>query len=181
MGKGDVTVDFYKRNAQNAPQKANSQELTANSQWTNPRAATNMTMIAKVEGIEISRSRSLEVFVAGELVGVASPVTRNPSPVTEGEALYFLTIQSDRVGTLRFETEDGLELVPVTGNPSPVTYVANSHLGSLESPVILTPVTGNPSPVTRNPSPVTRKLIINDHVVIIRNGIRYDVTGKKLE
>ncbi len=36
-------------------------------------------------------------------------------------------------------------------------------------------------PVTGNPSPVTQKLIINDHVIIIRNGERYDVTGKKLE
>ena len=189
MGKGDVTVDFYKRKAQRLT--TNDQRLTTNrpcpglttnDQWTNPRAATNMTMIAKVEGIEISRSRSLGVFVAGELVGVASPVTRNPSPVTE--VLYFLTIQSDRVGTLRFETEDGESLEPFDVSKSrniEISYIPDAHAGSLESPVILVPVTGNPSPLTRHPSPVTRKLIINDHVVIIRNGIRYDVTGKKLE
>ena len=161
MGKGAVTVDFYKRNAQNAPKKANSQELIANSQWTNPKASTNMTMIARIEGIEISRSRSLEVFVAGELAAVATPI----------DSLYFITIQSDKVGTLRFEL-DG-ELL-TTNSQELIAYKANSHHGSLTAPVILVPVTGNPSPVTQ-------KLIINDHVIIIRNGERYDVTGKKLE
>ena len=37
-------------------------------------------------------------------------------------------------------------------------------------------VTGNPSPVT-----APYKIIEDDHVIIIRNGERYDVTGKKLE
>ena len=186
LADNDVTVRFYDRQKTNAPKKApmtnrpcpgpmtndqrlttNDQRLTTNDQWSNPKAATNMTMIARIEGIEISRSRSLEVFVAGELAAVATPI----------DSLYFLTIQSDRVGELRFETEDGERLEPFDVSKSrniEISYIPDAHAGSLKAPIILVPVTGNPSPVTR-------KLIINDHVVIIRNGIRYDVTGKKLD
>ena len=131
-----------------------------------------MTMIAKVEGLPVT-GYGLRVFIGNELVGVASPITNDQSAITNGEALYFLTIQSDASGTLRFETEDGLELVPVTGNPSPVTYVANSHLGTLSAPVVLMPAEEDDNR--------TYKIIEDDHVLIIRNGERYDVTGKKLE
>lgn len=44
-------------------------------------------------------------------------------------------------------------------------------LGPIEHPVLLTPADDNR----------TYKIIENDHVVIIRNNERYDVTGKRLE
>ena len=160
LGKGSVTVPFFKRNTQNAPKRANSQELTANSQWSNPKASTNMTMIAKVEGLEISKSRSLEVFVAGEKAAVATPI----------DSLYFITIQSDRVGELRFETEDGEQLI--ANSQEPIAYKADSHYGSLKAPIILKPAEDKTG---------VFKIIENDHVIIIRNGERYDVAGKKLK
>ena len=52
------------------------------------------------------------------------------------------------------------------------SYIPDSHLGSLEHPVVLTPMA--------NANAGAYKLIENDHVVIIRNGEKYDVTGKKL-
>ena len=45
----------------------------------------------------------------------------------------------------------------------------------LKAPVKLVPETGNPSTVT-----APYKLIEDQHVVIIRNNEKYDVTGKKL-
>ena len=98
---------------------------------------------------------------------MATPVTHNPSPVTEGEAdvLYFLTISSEATGTLRFETEDGM---PLTAE-QPISYIADAHHGTLKTPIILKPDDNRPY-----------KIIENDHVVIIRNNERYDVTGKKL-
>ena len=85
--------------------------------------------------------------------------------MTHGEALYFLTISYDLTGELRFETEDGTPLRA----EQPIRYAADAHHGSLSKPVVLTPDDNRPY-----------KIIEDDHVVIIRNNEKYDVTGKKL-
>ena len=124
--------------------------------FTNPAAATNMTMIAKVEGVQVTGDR-LRVFVNDELAAVTSPL----------DSLYFLTIQSDKTGELKFEI-DGKTYVPESGV---VNYSADAHYGTLKAPIILRPAdeTG------------VYKIIENNHVVIIRNNEKYDVTGKKLK
>ena len=91
------------------------------------------------------------------------------SQKSNGETYYFLTIQSDHSGTLRFETEDGEPLTMYDAQCT-MNYVPDSHYGSLEEPVILLP---------EDPSRVY-KVIEDNHVVIIRNNEKYDVTGKKL-
>lgn len=67
-------------------------------------------------------------------------------------------------GELRFETGDGVVLSPS------LHYVANAHAGTLQKPVLLRPAD----------DPQSYKIIENDHVIIIRNNEKYDVTGKKL-
>ena len=109
-----------------------------------------MTMICKVEG------EGLRAYIGNELVGVATKI----------DSLYFLTIQSDAVGTLRFETEDG---TPLTAE-QPISYIADAHHGTLKTPIILKPDDNRPY-----------KIIENDHVVIIKNGEKYDIVGKKLK
>ena len=86
---------------------------------------------------------------------------------TKIDSLYFLTIQTDITGTLRFETESG-EGLSVTGYGT-INYVPNAHHGSLKAPVLLVP--GDDRPY---------KIIENQHIVIIRDGERYDIVGKKL-
>ena len=93
--------------------------------------------------------------------------------MVDDEPLYFLTIQSDATGTLRFETADGTSLTIVNNEQldnqsSIVNYVPDAHLGSLKAPVKLTPAGLN-----------TYKVIENNHIIIIRNNEKYDVTGKK--
>jgi hypothetical protein len=61
-------------------------------------------------------------------------------------------------------------------NGERVPYQPDTHHGSLKAPVRLVPVTGNQSPVT-----APYKLLEDNHVVIIRGGERYDLTGKKVE
>ena len=112
-----------------------------------------------------------------ELVGVASPIT------VDGEQLYFITIQSDRVGEkLTFRTADGQWLDVQINNPygeadrstkgrKEIVNNIDSHIGSLESPVVLTPADNDN----------VYKIIENEHVVIIRDGKRYDITGQKME
>jgi hypothetical protein len=139
--------------------------------FSNTAAATNMTMIAKVSysesGLTAERSYSesgltaeggqtLRVYVNDELAAVATPI----------DSLYFLTIQSDRVGELRFEI-DGKTYVPACGS---INYSADAHHGSLKAPILL----------IKDDEVGVYKIIENDHVIIIRNGERYDITGKKL-
>ena len=131
-----------------------------------------MTMIATIEGLVDERVSGLEVYIDDQLVGVAKPLSFEGK---DGEELlYFLTIQSDAIGgTLRFETEDGHTLVSESGD---LNYKANAHHGSLQAPVILTPI---PSEEGRGEA-LPYKIIEDDHVVIIKNNEKYDVTGKKL-
>ena len=136
-----------------------------------------MTMIARVNGENGANDANdvLKVYVNDELVGVAEPYII-PS-LSEASPLYFLTIQSDQVGDLRFECNgESLEPVEMTSSrQNVITYTPNAHYGSLKAPVILVPVTHNPSPVT-----APYKVIEDNHVVIIRNNEKYDITGKKL-
>ncbi len=197
MAKGDVTIRFYNRHSNSASglsaKRSNSDEAAqrsrvasslsgaadVRSQFSNPQAATNMTMIAKVDNLlSLSASGllslSVAVYVGDELAAVAEPI------MIDGEALYFLTIQSDRVGDLRFEM-NGQPLTIVNNEQSDnqssivnrqiVNYEADSHHGSLRAPVLLTPVDADRP----------YKILEDGHVVIIRGGERYDVTGSKLD
>ena len=188
VGQGTVTVNFYNKPQTNAPAKrfSLSPGEGRGEVFSNPKASSNMTMIAKVQSDEVQCTK-VRVYVGDELAGVAEPITIDQSPMTNGEALYFLTIQSDKVGQpLRFETEDGQWLNVQINEPygeadrmngvnkemanEQMVYAPDAHSGSLKAPVILKQ--GEPDRV--------RKVIENDHVVIIRGGERYDVTGKRL-
>ena len=170
LGQGDVIINFYNK-AANAP--------GASPRWNGEsglrlegQSATNMTMIATIEGLT-ANGQKLMAYIGDELVGVATPITitNHQSPITNGvaEVLYFLTISSDAAGSpIEFRTEDGQELT--ANSQEPIAYVPDSHHGSLKAPVVL----------TTNDQLLTTKIIENNHVIIIRNGKRYDVTGKKL-
>ena len=167
MAKGDVTIRFFDRQkTAGAPKRiVESQKSKVESLFSNPQAATNMTMIAQLVESRKSKVESIKVYVGDELTAVAEPL------MIDDEPYYFLTIQSDRVGELRFEM-NGETLMPVdisTNRNIDISNVADSHHGTLRAPVILRPSDNRPY-----------KIIEDDRVVIIRNGERYDVTGKKL-
>ncbi|MCQ2330556.1 MAG: hypothetical protein MJZ55_01040 [Paludibacteraceae bacterium] len=129
--------------------------------YTNPNAATNMTMIAQVE--KENNLSDIRVYVGGELAAVSAPITIGR------ETYFFLTIQSDQVGEIRFEMgNETLEVSPANGQ-APVRYAADAHAGSVEKPIML-----------RVKDNLPYKIIENDHVVIIRNNKKYDVTGQNL-
>ena len=155
---GTVNIRFFNRVQNNAPRREQA-ILTQPSAFTNPSAATNMTMIARIEGLQVTGD-GLQVFVGNELTAVATPI------VIDDETYYFLTIQSDKMDELRFEI-DGQTLTPEGGV---ITYSADAHHGSLKAPVVLKPTDDRPY-----------KIIEDQHVVIIRNNEKYDVTGKKLQ
>ena len=196
LGAGAVAIPFYKQ-TNNAPHRnqssvsdsdlsgeaglssvSDSGVPTNNMQWgahsglySNPNAATNMTMIATLASVSEavclpSAKRSVYVFVGDELAGVAEPI----------DSLYFITIQSDRTGApLTFRTADGLLLRSVdisTSQYLDISYSADTHYGTLKSPILLSP--------TENGAGDVYKIIENDHIVIIRDGERYDITGVKL-
>ena len=199
LGKGSVQIRFYNQSS-NAPHRNQSSvsdsdlsgeaglssvsdsglssvsdsDLSGEAGlYSNPSAATNMTMIAKVVDSQKSKVERLSVFIGDELVGVASPIS--PSEKGSGDVLYFITIQSDRVGEkLTFRTAEGLLLQSVdlsTSRHLDISYSADAHYGTLESPVLLTPADNDN----------VYKIIEDEHVVIIRDGKRYDITGQKME
>ena len=178
LAPGNVKIRFF-----NSPNSASAltqkRSVSANGlagetgMFTNPHAATNMTMIARLENSSLGAPDvrpEIRVFINDELAAIATPL------VIDNEALYFLTIQSDKSGTIRFETVDGIVLTPLStegASPlinSPLMYAPNAHAGSLKAPVVLRPAENTG----------VYKILEKDHVVIIRNGERYDVTGKKL-
>ena len=164
MGQGAVKVNFYNRAAkvQGAP------SVQSNSTKGSMKASTNMTMICAINSEAIHRE-AIYAYIGDELVGTAAPLP------TTNETLYFLTVSSDATGELRFETEDGTVLTTtteaLTGQTTndPIIYVPDAHIGTIEHPLVLTPGDNRPY-----------KLIEEQRVIIIRNGERYDVTGKKL-
>ena len=175
VAKGDVTIPFYKQDrsagvAKTASLKGNCQHSALSS-----KAATNMTMIAtiKANGERLEASgEGLRAYIGEELVGIAQPMYNVQSTMSNGEAIYFLTISSDIAGELRFETEDGIVLQPIemtTSRHDVINYQADSHHGSLKSPVILVPCEPDKP----------YKIIENDQVIIIRGGERYTITGIK--
>ena len=154
LGSGAVTVRFFNKTT-NAP-KRNALPFREESEVGLHRYATNMTMICRIENGEWKMENGgLMAYIGDELVGVATKI----------DSLYFLTISSDAAGTLRFETEDG---TPLTAE-QPISYVTDAHHGTLKAPIILQPTDDRPY-----------KIIENQHVVIIRNNEKYDITGKKL-
>ena len=104
--------------------------------------------------------------------------------------MYFLTIQSDQIGApLTFRTAEGQWLNVQINNPyseadrstegrKEIVNNPDAHYGTLESPVLLTPSLNGQSGA--DAAVDVYKLLDNGHVVIIRNGERYDVTGLRL-
>ena len=157
---GDVVVNFYNKKVSQsaaAPRSASAATVEGQpyvadniSHFRNPRAATNMTMIATVAHPSAPAGVGhsvLRVYVGSELAAVVQPI------VTNGDTLFFLTIQSDNIEDLHFEMETGgstFSLSPTTklDEPGPVIseynsdthnirYSPNSHCGSLKAPVLL--------------------------------------------
>ena len=183
LAPGTVTVPFYlststegdteedEEASSNAP-KRNALAVMDKAGFSNPNAASNMTMIAKINAESSKRSEgtpnseAIHVYVGDELAAVAKPIT------IEEETFYFLTIQSDKTGALRFEMEGGQVLTPINAegsNRAAIHYVPDAHAGSLTNPVELMPGSDRPY-----------KILENQHVIIIRNNEKYDITGKKL-
>jgi len=157
MAEGPVTIHFYNRAANGAParQAAHNSRIAA--------AQTNMTMICKLSSAA-QGDTEVNAYIGSRLVGVATKI----------DSLYFLTISSDTDGELRFETGDGEQLVPtVHSQVSAIRYQADSHHGTLQAPVLLQTVDEEREH--------TYKIFENQHVIIIRGGERYDMTGKKLQ
>lgn len=168
LGAGAVDIHFYDRPASDTPKRSElPYRLEADYGFCNPNAATNMTMIAKVQSDKEQSSKQIHVYVGNELAAVAEPI------IVDNEAFYFLTLQSDKLGeSLRFKTEDGTLLIPSLseeGSCEVLPYVGDSHVGSIEAPVMLRMDKNRPY-----------KILEDNHVVIIRNNEKYDATGKKL-
>ena len=174
----DITVMFYNQPASAAAAARTSLPFREEPEVGFPGAfhassATNMTMICKIEGLMANGER-LMAYQGSELIGVANPyIIHNTSNMDE--VIYFLTISSEAIGSpIEFRAEDGqwlnVQINEQMVNGQMVNYVPDAHHGSLQTPVILKP----------GENTLPYKILEDNHVVIIRNNEKYDVTGKKL-
>jgi len=167
MAESDINIRFYDANSpkyiKQHPARLAANGLEEQPAFHNPNAMTNMTVIAKICD-ENNTHLTLDAYLNDELVGQARP------QVIDGDTLYFLTIAADGVGEIDFRTCSGGEIRHLSVVGANIQYQANAHHGALHAPVLLESGDGDG----------VRKILENFHVVIIRNGERYDVTGRKL-
>ena len=143
---------------------ADKQTSAKKTSFSNPDAVSNMTMIAKVASLwhdmEMEEGAGLSAYIGDELVGFASP------QVVEGDTLLMLNIQSDMPGKLSFEFE-GLPAVMEDGTV--MGYQADSHYGTIASPVILT--------LRPNAEGAVKKRLIDGRIYIFQGEHIYNVQG----
>ena len=179
QASGEAAVIYQPANeAANAPQLHNSKsqirkdssapiEQTDSPEFRNPDAATNMTIIAALaeNGNLNTRNSRVFVYVGNELVGIAHPQE------VDGDRFYFLTIQSDKAGILRFETEDGMVLRSLSFET--LNYIPDNHHGSLRVPVLLT--------TREEDNDYVEKRIINGILYIFHGNRVYNAQGILVE
>lgn len=132
--------------------------------FSNPDAASNMTMIVKVASLgqdgDMEEGTGLSAYIGEELVGFARPM------IVEGDTLLMLNIQSDMPGKLYFEYEGQ---PAETENGTVMSYQADSHYGTIASPVILT--------LRPNAEGAVKKRLIDGRIYIFQGEHIYNVQG----
>ena len=200
LGQGDAVVYFYEQVSAKASKKVlntrNTKAQGANTvvdveqmqpAFSNPRAATNMTMIARIECHQpechqpiLADNAVLTAYVGDELAAVATP------QVVSGDTLYFLTIQSDKAADLTFFLNLGKEKYQLSTLNSELSYRPDTHAGSIKAPVRLAPMkNGNTYPHSDEGQNLldkygAYKIFEDGQVYIIRRGEKYTVTGIKV-
>ena len=169
--------DLYQPNGTlGAPYRAVSNLLSAVSYFTpvdEHLYPSNMTMtIRLMDGDAIVDTCEIAAFVEDECRGAVR---------ADEEGLYYLVITGEGAGqAMEIKTMLNGEILSIDNT---LTFTSDDHIGTPWEPYVINlqqsegidTVSGNDSSVT------VYKVIKNDHVVIIRNNERYDVTGKKLQ
>ena len=168
--------DFYvARSPMMAPQMTNYQSQMTNvfTPVDKHQYPSNMTMTVRLmDGDAVVDTCEIAAFVSDECRGAIR---------ADAEGLYYLVIAGEGAGqAMEIKTMLNGEIVTIDNT---LTFVSDDHIGTpwepyvinLQTPQGIAPVTDNSSAVT-----ATYKIIENNHVYIIRNGEKYDMTGKKL-
>ena len=80
---GSVEIAFYKPEASNNIKRRQTMSNGEAGLFTNPQAATNMTMIACVKELKNEGVKELKVYVGNELAAVAEPIINHQSSMTK--------------------------------------------------------------------------------------------------
>jgi len=135
---------------------------------------SNMTMtIRLMDGDAVVDTCEIAAFVGDECRGAVR---------ADSEGLYYLVISGEGSGQ-RMEIKTMLDGEIVTVDNT-LTFVSDGHIGTPWEPYVinLQPTEGIEDVQGDNvQNTKVYKVIENDHVVIIRNGDRYSITGNKLQ
>ena len=140
----------------------------------------NMSIIARVmNGDKAVHGVEVGVFAGDECRGAA---TEEFSSVNTTDGYWFLTVAGDEAAPLTIKVHD-----PTTGETITIqqtlTYTDDATLGSLDEPYIiqLNAAQGvEEVPSDQVPSTKVQKVFEDGILYIIRNGEKYDATGKRV-
>ncbi|MBQ9339962.1 MAG: hypothetical protein IJS13_06480, partial [Paludibacteraceae bacterium] len=152
-----------------------------NARWSNSANGqvlraypSNMTMVIRLmDGEAVVDTCEIAAYIGGECRGAVRAHT---------DSLYYLVIAGDGAG-------QPMELRTVINGEERVidntlTFVSDNHIGTPWEPYViqLNAAQGvEEVPSDQVPSTKVRKVLINDHIYLIRpNGEMYDVTGKRV-
>ena len=132
----------------------------------------NMTMtIRLLDGEAVVDTCEIAAFVEDECRGAVQALRE--------DGLYYLVIAGEGAGQpMEIKTYIDGGIVTID---SSLTFISDDHIGTPWEPYIiqLRRTEGIESVSEKTSSEAVYKILEDDHVVIIRNGERYDVTGKK--
>ncbi len=145
-------------------------------QWFTPvdqhNYPSNMTMTIRIlDGQARVDTCEIAAFIGDECRGAIR---------ADEEGLYYLVISGEGAGqTMTIRTVLNGEEVTID---SDLTYVSDEHVGTPWDPYIiqLNPAEGIEAVGAGTDDSRVYKVLEDDHIVIIRNNEKYDVTGKKL-
>ncbi len=161
-----------------APMRTNDQMENVFTPVTDPYSG-NMSIIARVmNGDKAVHGVEVGVFAGDECRGAA---TEEFSSVNTTDGYWFLTVAGDEAAPLTIKVHD-----PATGETITIqqtlTYTDDATLGSLDEPYIIQlNVAEGIENVQGNVQGIKVQKVFEDGILyIIRNGEKYDATGKRV-
>ncbi|MGN0214764.1 MAG: LamG-like jellyroll fold domain-containing protein [Muribaculaceae bacterium] len=132
----NATLQYPSKSAVNRSTLSTATRSSRSSESSTPvadygrRYATNMTIVARVEGVEVLDGDRLAAYVNGECRGEAQATT-----MSDGTTLFLMTINGESVENVDVVLQRGENIEAVA--KSAVTYGANDAVGTTKSPMVI--------------------------------------------
>jgi len=151
-----------------------SEPLVASEIWNfNPHEfGSNMSVVAKVKGVDVNQTGVLGAFVGNQCRGISSPQNIGD------QNLFFMSIAGDNTGKVEFSLHDANNnIISLNGV---LDYRANDVVGTLEEPLVL--IASSENQLVIAPNPFENEISIYLHELNANNleVSMFDMMGKEV-